>query len=171
MSTSIKIKESINMRDVFHKYGFEVNRGGFIICPFHEEKTASLKAYAEGARWKCFGCGEGGDVISFVMKLFRLNFSQACVRIGNDFGITNSWEPQKLKSERIRFEKEQLQKKKELEAYRKEYMLHVNVHRILWQIRTEEAPKTINDPPSPEFVTALLSLDHIENWLEKHPWR
>lgn len=62
------IKGSLTMRDIFAKYGFEQNRAGFIVCPFHSEKTASLGTYANDKRWKCFGCGAGGDVISFVMN-------------------------------------------------------------------------------------------------------
>ena len=83
------IKGSLTMRDIFAKYGFEQNRAGFIVCPFHSEKTASLGTYANDKRWKCFGCGAGGDVISFVMKLFGLNFSQAVIRLGADFGFTD----------------------------------------------------------------------------------
>ena len=83
------IKGSLTMRDIFAKYGFEQNRAGFIVCPFHSEKTASLGTYANDKRWKCFGCGAGGDVISFVMKLFELSFSQAVIRLGADFGFTD----------------------------------------------------------------------------------
>lgn len=85
------IKGSLTMRDIFAKYGFEQNRAGFIVCPFHSEKTASLGTYANDKRWKCFGCGAGGDVISFVMKLFGLNFSQAVITMTTAITPNPKW--------------------------------------------------------------------------------
>ena len=53
------------------------NPAGFVACPFHNEKTPSLKIYPDN-RWHCFGaCGEGGDVIDFICKLRNLNFIEA----------------------------------------------------------------------------------------------
>lgn len=52
-------------------------RGGFVNCPFHKEKTPSLKIYREQNRWHCFGCNEGGDVIDFVIKRDNLTFIDA----------------------------------------------------------------------------------------------
>ncbi len=43
-------------------------------CPFHNEKSPSFHIDAKGQRFKCFGCGEGGDAISFVMKIEGLSF-------------------------------------------------------------------------------------------------
>lgn len=84
---AMQIQDRVHMEDLFTAYGFVPNRGGFIRCPFHEEQTASLKSYAEGTRFKCFGCGAQGDVIAFVMRLFSLSFPQALVRIDDDFHL------------------------------------------------------------------------------------
>ena len=54
-----EVKERLTMKDVVELYGFTVNRSGFCSCPFHNEKTPSMKIYDKGV--KCFGCGEGGD--------------------------------------------------------------------------------------------------------------
>ena len=40
------------------------------LCPFHGEKTPSFNVYTENDSFYCFGCGVGGDVISFIMKFF-----------------------------------------------------------------------------------------------------
>lgn len=75
------------MPDVLEKYDFALGRNNFICCPFHSEKTPSFKVYSENRKFKCFGCGEGGSVIDFVMKYFELSFKQAIEKINNDFGL------------------------------------------------------------------------------------
>ena len=65
-----EIKSRINLRTVVTGYGIEINRSGFCLCPFHAEKTPSMKIYDNG--FKCYGCGEGGDMFVFVQKLFNL---------------------------------------------------------------------------------------------------
>ena len=47
------------------------------LCPFHREKTPSFNVNPHRQIYKCFGCGEGGDVISFLMKLQGLSFPEA----------------------------------------------------------------------------------------------
>lgn len=46
-------------------------------CPFHEDKTASLKLYKTTNTFYCFGCNKGGDVIDFLMGLQKISFIQA----------------------------------------------------------------------------------------------
>ena len=87
MDIASKIRVSLSMRDIADKYGLEVNQAGFATCPFHSDKTASLKIYPSDKGWHCFGCGEGGSVIDFVMKLFDLQFMDACKRIDADFNL------------------------------------------------------------------------------------
>lgn len=85
-----EIINNVKMQDIFRQYGFNPNRGGFICCPFHREKTASLKAYKNDTRFKCFGCGASGSVIDFVMRLFNIDFRQALARLSYDFNISNN---------------------------------------------------------------------------------
>ena len=46
-------------------------------CPFHQEKTPSCKVDSVSQTWHCFGCGEGGDIISYVRKLDDVDFVDA----------------------------------------------------------------------------------------------
>lgn len=81
------IRSTLPATRVAERYGFEPNRAGYICCPFHHEKTPSLKLYPGDRGWHCFGCGKGGDVIRFVMELFDITFPQAVVRLSADFGL------------------------------------------------------------------------------------
>src|SRR5271154_6120328 len=47
------------------------------LCPFHTEKTPSFNVNTTMQRYKCFGCGVGGDVLNFVMELDRISFYEA----------------------------------------------------------------------------------------------
>ena len=66
-----QIKSSYSMRDIVERYGLKVNRAGFVRCPFHNEKTASLKVYKDS--FFCFGCGIDGDIFTFVQKKCEKN--------------------------------------------------------------------------------------------------
>lgn len=47
------------------------------LCPFHSEKTPSLTVYPENQSFYCFGCGVGGDVITFIRKIENLDYIEA----------------------------------------------------------------------------------------------
>jgi hypothetical protein len=70
-------------REAAEYYGLEVERTGMACCPFHEDHTPSLKL---DERFHCFGCGEDGDVIDFVSRLFGLTAKEAAEKIITDFG-------------------------------------------------------------------------------------
>ena len=63
------------MREIVEKYGFKINRQGFIRCPFHKEDTASFKVYDKS--YYCFGCRESGDIFSFVQKMENIDFKES----------------------------------------------------------------------------------------------
>lgn len=58
-----------------------------VLCPFHGEKTPSFYINTSKQIYKCFGCGEGGDVINFVMKIENLDFMDAVKLLANRCGI------------------------------------------------------------------------------------
>lgn len=57
-------------------------------CPFHKDDTPSMTVSVEKGLWHCFGCGEGGDVIAFVMKIERLSFIEAVRRLAEEVGMS-----------------------------------------------------------------------------------
>ncbi len=58
------------------------------LCPFHKEKTPSFHANPEKGIFKCFGCGEGGDVFAFVQKTKGLGFLDAVKELAHQFGVS-----------------------------------------------------------------------------------
>ncbi len=57
------------------------------LCPFHGEKTPSFNIYTENGSFYCFGCGVGGDVISFIMKIENLDYVEAVKYLAQRAGM------------------------------------------------------------------------------------
>lgn len=64
-----------------------VGSGYTACCPFHEEKSPSFHVSPAKGMYKCFGCGKGGDAISFVMEHDRLPFNEAIERLAETLNI------------------------------------------------------------------------------------
>jgi DNA primase len=62
------------------------------LCPFHDEKSPSFNVRPVVGAWHCFGCGEGGDVISFVQKVEHLSFAEAVERLATKLGMELHYE-------------------------------------------------------------------------------
>jgi len=57
------------------------------LCPFHHEKTPSFMVTSSRGRFKCFGCGEGGDIFTFLMKMENLEFPEALKILAKRAGV------------------------------------------------------------------------------------
>ena len=77
------IKDRLAMPDVAKFYGLQISRSGMACCPFHEERTPSLKVYED--HFYCFGCGATGDCTGFVATLFGITQFEAAKKISYDF--------------------------------------------------------------------------------------
>lgn len=58
------------------------------LCPFHNEKTPSFTVYPENGSFYCFGCGVGGDVITFVRRMENLDYMEAVKQLADRAGMT-----------------------------------------------------------------------------------
>ncbi len=88
-STVDEVLQRVNIIDVISRY-VKLRRGGkdFIgLCPFHNEKTPSFTVSVEKQIYYCFGCHEGGNVISFVMKYENMSFQEALESLAREYGI------------------------------------------------------------------------------------
>lgn len=90
----------VSAREVAELNGLHPSRSGFVCCPFHREKTPSLKFYPDGG-WKCFGCGKGGNgSIDFVAALYGLTPLEAVRRLNDDFRLNLPIDRQQTPAER-----------------------------------------------------------------------
>ncbi|KGN02446.1 DNA primase [Clostridium novyi A str. 4570] len=84
-----KIKEQTDIVDVISE-SVKLKRAGrnFIgLCPFHNEKTPSFSVSQDKQIYKCFGCGEAGNIFTFVMKTKNLPFVEAVKYLGDKVNI------------------------------------------------------------------------------------
>ncbi len=77
------------------------------LCPFHDEKSPSFSVRPSVGAYHCFGCGEGGDVISFVMKTDHLSFAETIEKLAGRAGVTLRYEeggvtPGRQQGQRVR---------------------------------------------------------------------
>ena len=79
------------------------------LCPFHGEKTPSFSVHSGQQFFHCFGCGESGDVFTFVMKYYGLDFPDAIKTLANKYHIELP--------ERRRSQEEQLRAKKKEQLF------------------------------------------------------
>jgi DNA primase len=72
------------------------------LCPFHDEKSPSFNVNPQRQFFHCFGCQEGGDVISFLMKIDGLAFTEAVERLADRYGVTLRREEGDVRDDRPR---------------------------------------------------------------------
>ncbi len=84
------VKENADIVSVIGEH-VQLRRSGMNfkgLCPFHAEKTPSFMVHPERQTFHCFGCGEGGDVFSFVTKYHNLSFPEALKELAQRFNVT-----------------------------------------------------------------------------------
>lgn len=160
------VKEKVTARQAAEQYGFEVKHGGMMCCPFHDDKNPSMKV---DKRFHCFGCGEDGDAIDFVGKLFSLKPKEAAEKLANDFGITydgkERYKPTKTSIiKRIRREQEK-------NTVRRCGDVLSDYFSLLRQWRRDYAPKSPDDRLDPRFAESLEYMGYIDALCEEFDYR
>ena len=118
-----EIKKSHNLRDVMAGYGVNVNRKGFAVCPFHNDKNGSLKVYPNQS-YHCFGCGADGDCIDFVQHMENCDFKTAYHLLGGVDRTLTAEEKKRYREEMKAREREAKRKEAIKESIRKIENIH-----------------------------------------------
>ncbi len=90
MSVVDEVKERLDIVDVISSYT-ALKKAGHnykALCPFHSEKTPSFVVFPDTQTWKCFGCGAGGDLFSFVMRQENVEFGEALRSLAARAGVS-----------------------------------------------------------------------------------
>lgn len=114
------VKTHISTIDAAERYGIEVKRNGKALCPFHNDRNPSL--FVADDHYHCFACGEHGDSIDLVSKLYDLPLHTAAKKLAADFGLTLDKPPTKDMQKKLR-QKNEAQQLRENERL---CFLHLN---------------------------------------------
>lgn len=161
-----QVRELVPVRLAAEYYGFTPNRAGYICCPFHMEKTASLKLYDDDGGFCCFGCGTKGSVIDFTMRLFGISFRQAVLRLDMDFslGLTGEKPNHAARSKILEERRKRQQSILDLDA---EIKVLAAEHRRLHQNMIHRRPSGPGEEFDPLFVEAIKRLPDVQYRLEE----
>lgn len=155
------VKQSVTTRQAAEIYGLSVNRSGKTNCPFHNDRTPSMKV---DKRFHCFGCGADGDVIDFTARLYGLDTKSAAEKLAADFQIPYTKNKRKETVKKPVKEKSEEQVYRELEA--KCFRVLSEYYRLLRHWERAYAPKPEDIQWHPLFVEALQKEEHIEYLLD-----
>ena len=160
MNVFDELKDRLDMRSIAAEYGFNPNRHNYICCPFHSEKTPSMRLYEQS--FYCFGCHIGGDVISFVSKLFDLSAIEAAKKLNTDFALNlDICQSNEIKP------KEPIINQSQINTFFEDWQKWAfrvlnDYYKLLKAWYAGFAPKTANDEPYPLWVKACNELPIID---------
>ena len=149
------VKAAVTPRMAAERYGLPIQQGSMIRCPFHADRTPSMKLNEE--YFYCFGCGAHGDVIDLAARLFNLSGYDAAKKLATDFGMTEQ-KPSIL----ARLQRGASQAETERRCFRVlgDYL------QILQDWKEHCAPQSPEDAIDPRYAEACHMLERIKNMLD-----
>ena len=155
------VKYGVSCREAAELYGVEGNHYGMALCPFHNDRHPSL--YVADDHYYCFACGEHGDVIDFVSKLFQLSLYDAAQKLAADFHLTPDKPPNTaaLHAKRIQTEAQQLRENERLC-----FSVLSDYAHVLRSWKVRYAPQSPDEPVHARFVEVCHKLDEVEYYLD-----
>lgn len=107
MNLKDQIKQVVRLEEVVERY-LPLKRGGDSaktlvgLCPFHNDRHPSLYVNVKEQYYKCFACGEGGDLFKFVQQMERCNFRQALKILAGWYGLSETDDDRPVKYPPVR---------------------------------------------------------------------
>ena len=157
MDLFTQIKMVVSVKEAAEYYGLEVNRGNMVCCPFHADRTPSMKLNED--YFYCFGCGATGDVIDLAARLFNLSSYDTAKKLAYDFGIDPDKPPAAAALRKPKYPLAKAFQREELHCQR---VLCDYLH-LLERWKVQCAPKAPDDTIDDRFVEACQMLDYIED--------
>ena len=149
------VKTAVHPRMAAERYGLPIQQGNMICCPFHADRTPSMKLNED--YFYCFGCGATGDVIALTAQLFDLPPAEAAKKLAADFGIAGQKPSILAKLQRG---------KSQAEAERRCFRVLGDYLQILRDWKAHCAPQSPEDAIDPRYAEACHMLERIENMLD-----
>ena len=149
------VKAAATVRQAAEHYGLKIGQGNMICCPFHADRTPSMKLNED--YFYCFGCGAHGDVVALTAQLFDLPPAEAAKKLAADFGIVEQKPSVLTKLKRS---------KSQAEAERRCFRVLGDYLRILQDWKERCAPQSPEDAIDPRYAEACHMLERIGNMLD-----
>ena len=161
-----EIKQRVGMRQAAEFYGYSVDRQGRCLCPFHNDKKPSMKIYPNDKGYYCFSCGSGGDVITFVSRLYGINNEGAARKLIEDFSLPIKTEGLSYREKRERDLR--IRERKRREQFRKEAYTVLEVYRRLLCEAIRDSQGRHFAEAAQELTIVEYRLDCLRNYLEDY---
>ena len=149
------VKAAVTPRMAAERYGLPIQQGSMVCCPFHADRTPSMKLNEN--YFYCFGCGASGDVIDLAARLFSLSGYDAAKKLAADFGITGQKPSILAKLQRG---------KSQAETERRCFRVLGDYLQILQDWKAHCAPQSPEDAIDPRYAEACHMLERIGNMLD-----
>ena len=155
------IKDRLTMQEVLERYGYTAKRR--IPCPLHNGNDNNFEVKEHS--FMCYSQCGGGDIITFVQKLFNISFPDALKKIDVDFGLNLYGDHTFEELRKSHYQTKKLQAKKEREKAEREqsnveYWAAFDECKRLEDNKQKFAPKTPSKELHPLFVEALQKLSY-----------
>ena len=149
------VKAAVTPRMAAERYGLPIQQGGMVCCPFHADRTPSMKLNED--YFYCFGCGASGDVIDLAARLFSLSGYDAAKKLAADFGIAEQKPSVLAKLKRG---------KTQAEAERHCFRVLRDYFGILQDWKENCAPRSPEEAIDPRYAESCHMLERIGNMLD-----
>lgn len=149
-----QIKNQLTPKHVTERYGTSIHRGDMICCPFHDDKTPSMKLYDD--HFYCFGCQKSGDVIDLAAQLLRLTNYEVAKLLSADFGITDEVPTQPVRTTPYEHSRQFHEDEQEC------YLALLDYFKLLKLWEQKYQPTSQIATPDPRFIEACQMKSYVE---------